>query len=588
MYRVLVRNPCTEYWGSGTTNLKPALTYRLGFVSWNEVPIMATKSPKFKSVFTLGGVAAEADDLRIEAFYNSSDYAVISSRTDPRCFIIGRTGSGKSAALQHLQDDHPGHVIRINPENLALPYITNLQLIQKLDRLEVDLDLFWSMLWKHVLLIEIIKHRYHVNSATAKQNFFTDLREKIKSDHTKRQALDYLEQFEDRFWEDTDVRIRGITESFRQRVDEAAGVQLKKLGVGVAAEGGKESENFVETRREEADRYQRIVNDNQLTRLNAMLDVLDEYILDDDQNFTYVVIDDLDREWVDERITNDLIRCLFRTVLDLKRVGNLKILVALRTNIFQELDFGRKSRGQEEKFRGLVLDLKWSSTDLEEMLDERVNVAAAKVGLTAKTMDDLLPNPNKTRGNALDYIIDRTLMRPRDAIAFSNECFIAGADKNKLTWEDIQEAEPRYSGKMLLSLRDEWKSTYPSIDKALEKFRGSPMKMTREDLTPRLDEILLLVSDPKIAGVGWLTAVSNEMWNSPPGIYDFKVYQPLLEILYSTGLVGCATRDRADPVYYFEDPQYITRESTFTKALFFHLHRTYHAGLEIKPGALNS
>lgn len=549
---------------------------------------MATKSPKFKSVFTLGGVAAEADNLLVEAFYNSSDYSVISSRSDPRCFIIGRTGSGKSAALQRLQDDHPDHVIRINPENLALPYITNLQLIQKLDGLGVNLDLFWSMLWKHVLLVEIIKHRYHVNSASAKQNFFTMLREKITSDHTKRQALDYLEQFEDRFWEDTDVRIRGITESFRQKVDEAANVQLKAAGVGVAAEGGTELENFVETRREEADRYQRIVNDNQLTRLNAMLDVLDEYILNDDHNFTYVVIDDLDREWVDEGIANDLIRCLFRTVLDLKRVANLKILVALRTNIFQELDFGRKGGGQEEKFRGLVLNLKWSPSDLEEMLDERVSVAAAKVGLSAKTMDDLLPIPNRTRGNALNYILDRTLMRPRDAISFSNECFIAGADKNRLTWEDIHSAEQVYSSKMLLSLRDEWKSTYPSIDKALEKFRGSPMKMTREDLTPRLDDILLLVSDPKIAGVGWLTAVSSEMWNSPPGVYDFKVYQPLLEILYTTGLIGCATKERADPVYYFEDPQYIIRESTFDKALFFHIHRTYQAGLEIKPGTFTS
>jgi len=546
---------------------------------------MATKSPKFKSVFTLGGIAAETDNLLEEAFYNSSDYNVISSKSDRRCFIIGRTGSGKSASLQRLEDEHPEHVIRINPENLALPYITNLQLIQKLDGLGVNLDLFWSMLWKHVLLVEIIKHRYHVNSAIAKQNFFTILREKITSDHTKKQALDYLEQFEDRFWEDTDVRIRGITESFRQKVDEAASVHLMTAGVGVGADGGTEVENYVETRREEADRYQRIVNDTQLTRLNAMLDVLDEYILDDDRNFTYVVIDDLDREWVDEGIANDLIRCLFRTVLDLKRVGNLKILVALRSNIFQELDFGRKSGGQEEKFRGLVLDLKWSPADLEEMLDERVAVAAAKSGIVAKTLDDLLPNPNKTRGNALDYILDRTLMRPRDAISFANECFIAGADKNRLGWEEIQSAEPIYSSKMLLSLRDEWKGTYPSIDKAVEKFRGSPMKMSREELTPRLDEILLLVSDPKIDGVGWLTAVSSEMWNSPPGVYDFTIYQPLLEILFSTGLLGCATKERALPTYYFEDRHFISRSTTFAKAMYFHIHRAYQSGLEIKPSA---
>lgn len=147
---------------------------------------MAAKSPKFKSVFTLGGVSAEADNLLEEAFFNSSDYNVISSKTEPRCFIIGRTGSGKSAALQRLEEEHVGHVIRINPENLALPYITNLQLIRRLDGLGVNLDLFWTMLWKHVLLVEIIRHRYHVDSPAAKQNFLrifvTELRRTTLSD----------------------------------------------------------------------------------------------------------------------------------------------------------------------------------------------------------------------------------------------------------------------------------------------------------------------------------------------------------------------------------------------------------------------
>ncbi len=109
-----------------------------------------------------------------------------------------------------------------------------------------------------------------------------------------------------------------------------------------------------------------------------MIGVLNEEILDS-QHFTYVVVDDLDRDWIDERLVNDLIRCLFRTVLDLKRVQNLKVLVALRTNIFQELQFGRRGGGQEEKFRALVLQMRWTRHNLEELLDERVAIAAPKV-----------------------------------------------------------------------------------------------------------------------------------------------------------------------------------------------------------------
>jgi hypothetical protein len=66
------------------------------------------------------------------------------------------------------------------------------------------------------------------------------------------------------------------------------------------------------------------------------------------------VIDDLDRDWVAERLSSDLIRCLFRTVLDMRRVANLKIVVALRANFYQELDVGTSGH-QEEKFRTPVL-----------------------------------------------------------------------------------------------------------------------------------------------------------------------------------------------------------------------------------------
>lgn len=313
---------------------------------------MALKSPKSHGRFNLGGVSAEADELLEDAFYDTGDFEVIASRSNQRCFIVGRTGSGKSAALNRLEDMHKEDVIRINPENLAFPYITNLDIIKRSNELNVNLDLFWSVLWKHVLLVEIIRHRYRVNSAEAKTTVFQTMLERFKNDPSKRKALEYLEEFEDRFWEDTDVRIKGITESFKRKVDASASVNAKVPGLEIGAGVDNANEISVETRSEEAERYRKIVNENQLPRINAMLDILNEYILKDGQNFTYVIIDDLDRQWVDETIVTDLIRVLFQTVFELKRVKNLKILVALRTNMFQELDFGNRGGGQEEKFRG--------------------------------------------------------------------------------------------------------------------------------------------------------------------------------------------------------------------------------------------
>jgi hypothetical protein len=544
---------------------------------------VGTKQRRLRSTFTLGGEQAEADALLDDAFYDSDDFAVISARDDQRCFVVGRTGSGKSAALQRLEELNPDRVIRISPEDLSLPYITNLQAIRYLDSLEINLDNFWTTLWKHVLLVEIIRHRYKVNSAAAKQNFLAEIRDRVRRDQAKRAALDYLDEYEGRFWEEADQRIREITQKFTERIDAEAAVEAKLGSVAGVKVGSKEGlETSSEFTEERVDRFQRIVNDTQLARLNKMINVLDDEVLNRPQHFTYVVIDDLDRDWVDERIANDLIRCLFRTVIDLKRVKHLKVLVALRTNIFQELQFGRRGGGQEEKFRALVLLMKWTKADLVEMLDERVKIAAPKVGLELESVSELFPNPNKSRGNPLDYILDRTLLRPRDAISFVNECLALGVGNDRLTWADISSAEQSYSSKRLLALRDEWKQTYPDIDQVFEKFRECPLAMSRQDLQERLDSAMLLLSEPKFAGVRWMTDITDAMWNSGPETSWYELYQPLLKVLFTVGLIGCSRSDIRRAVFYADDPLFIDQRSNLQATRSFFVHRTFHRALDIR------
>ncbi|MDQ1744067.1 MAG: hypothetical protein QOE23_2406 [Pseudonocardiales bacterium] len=544
---------------------------------------LKSERPTLRSAFSLGGEAAEADHLRDEAFFASSDYKVMESRTDHRCFIVGRTGSGKSAALQRLEEVNPEHVIRISPENLSLPYITNLQAIRYLDSLEVNLDTFWNTLWKHVLLVEIIRHRYDVTSLEGKNNVLKNLKEKLQNDRTKQAALAYLNEFEGRFWCEADERVREITDKFTQRIGVEAGGAVGAFGVSVTGNGKEELETSKESRAERVDRFQRIVNENQLARLNKMIEVLDENILPSVHDFRYVVIDDLDLEWVDERIANDLIRCLFATVYGLKYVRNLKVLVALRTNIFQELDFGRRGGGQEEKLRALVLDMKWTRADLEQLLNERVRVSAPQVGLTATSIKDLLPRANNTMGKPLDYILDRTLLRPRDAISFINECLIVGVGKDRLPWADIKTAERSYSAKRLLALRDEWKSTYPGIDMVLDKFRKASARMTADEYQQRLDEAMLLLSEPKFQGVKWMTDTTAAMWTSNDETSWFELYQPLTKILYIIGLIGVSKPTGATPVFHLDDPNFIDQESNLSKVQHFYVHRTYQAGLDIQP-----
>jgi len=540
---------------------------------------------RLRAGFNLGGEAAEADGLLDEAFIDSGDFLTIESRTNHKCLLVGRTGAGKSAALRRIADVHADHCIRISPENLSLPYITNLQAIRYLDSLGVNLDTFWQTLWRHVLLVEIIRHRYSVNSPDAKTNFFHNLRNKLQNDRTKQTALDYLNEFEGRFWCETDERVREITDKFAERVSAEAGANVGAGGAGVKGGVSSGVELSQEARFEQVARFQRVVNETQLARLNKMIDVLDDDILDSSHLFTYVIIDDLDKEWVDERIANDLIRCLFSTVYSLQHVRNLKIVVALRTNIFQELDFGRRGGGQEEKFRALVLDMKWTKRSLIDVLDERARVASRHDGVSINAFSEFLPNSNTTMGKPIDYILERTLLRPRDALAFANECFKVGAGKGRLAWVDIKTAERAYSTGRVLALRDEWKGTYPGIGEVLERFRRAPARMSREDMQSRLDDVILLLSDDEFAGVVWLTDVSSQMWTPNPSAEWEDLYQPLLRILYRIGLVGASPPGRAAPVFFSDDPLFVEQKTNLRGATYYYVHRTYHRGLEVQEAS---
>jgi hypothetical protein len=542
------------------------------------------RRPRLSQGLTIGGEQAEADPFHGDAFVENPLYVALESRHDPRCFVVGRTGSGKSAMLQHLEEQHGEHVVRISPEDLSLPYITDLQVIKYLDSLNVKLDLFWIALWKHVLIVEIIRRRYKIDSAEAKQRFLSGLREKFLKDPGKEAALAYLDEFEGRFWVEADERVKQITNSFTERLENEVDLSLglPKGGARVGAHAGSAGEVGTETRVQVADRFQRIVNETQLARLNKMVSILDEEILDS-AHFTYVIIDDLDRDWVDERISNDLIRCLFRTVLDLQRVRNLKAVVALRTNMFQELDFGR-SGGQEEKFRSLVLDVTWNRRGLEEVLDERVRLAASRSGLDAQSMRELLPHANKARGNPLKYLLDRTLMRPRDAIAFANECLSKAAGATSISWDNIRAAERQYSSKRLLALRDEWKPTYPGIDALFEKFRGAPTTMSREQFLQRLDECLLLVGDNEFSGVRWITEKASAFWfdATPPKEWIEK-HQPLVALLYRIGLIGCGVAGSGAPVFHADDPSLAESLPRLARCDRFVVHRTFQMALDIDP-----
>lgn len=547
--------------------------------------VRKARSPrqKFPTDFNIGNDVAESDALLELAFYPSRVSAMIESRLSPHClFVIGRTGSGKSAALKHLEEVNPDHVVRIIPENLSLPYISNLDVMQKLELANVNPDPFFIALWKHVLLVELIQHRYQVNSPQVKQNVFNTLREKLSGNNKKKLALEYLDQFAGKFWQETDERVKDIVDHFQKQFRIEAGAQLSNPLVGKV--GSQIDVNRLisrEVHSEQAEKYQRVVNEAQIPRLNEMIKVLDEDILESDQHFTYVVIDDLDKDWVDGRLLNNLIRCLFRAVWDFQQMKHLKIVVALRTNLFESLDLGSPAGGQEEKYRALTHFMKWTAEELEQLANERAKAAGNlwKVSGGLASIRSILPRTGQRRGDPFKYMLDRTLMRPRDIISFVNECLtVAGG--SIITWDDIMKAEPIYSKKRLSAIRDEWKPTFHGIGEVFEVFRGGPQEILPDQMMEKLLEIGMLQQKHDFTGVVWLTNMTEGMWSGMRASWA-EQFQPLLRMLYEIGFVGCVPAGKSNPIFAYDLPEFAESSINLEQCEKFVIHAAFRPALDI-------
>ncbi len=540
----------------------------------------------FAKNFSFGFPMAEDDFFLEEAFWDNGYFENIVSLEDPHCFIIGRTGSGKSAAFKHLETNHPGKVIRIVPEQLALPYITNHNAVRQVVSAGTNVDPFFKQLWKHFIFCKILRHRYPAATPAKKRNVIENLVASIKGrDRGAQTAIDYLEKYGDSFWVETSQPMIQIADKIEKIIEANGELNATVAGTGIKTGVKSGRTETHEAKSEERALFQRIISDPQLNVLNQVDGLLRDYILDSPQHITYLVIDDLDNEWVEEEHTIALIRALFHTVLDLRSVRYLKILVALRTNIFEQLNYGSMRRGgQEEKVRAAAMNINWTIADLHELLENRAKAASRKYKIQPpKSLHDMLPVLEKGR-DPQSYILDRTLMRPRDAISFLNLCVMEATHRNRISWDNIRHAEVNYSAERVQALRDEWKDPYIGIEALLERFRGMPAKMSADEIRKPFDDIAMLMEDASFTGKDWLDQLVGGLW-APDNSHSSwaELYGDLTALLYKVSFLGFAKGPNGNVKYSYEDQGLSQRKLDLPANVYFEVHPAFRRALEISP-----
>jgi hypothetical protein len=197
----------------------------------------------FRKHMSVGAPAAEDDtEFLADCFVNSGDIDVIEDVKISRCVIVGRTGSGKSALIKHILSTED-HAIKISPEALSLTYISNSSIITYFEELGVKLDIFYQLLWRHVLCVELLRAKYPMSNETDVRSLVANLFDRFRYDPKKEAAIQYLAQWGESFWLETEDRVKEVTNKLESELQASAGAKSSFLTLhGSAAKKVTEEE----------------------------------------------------------------------------------------------------------------------------------------------------------------------------------------------------------------------------------------------------------------------------------------------------------------------------------------------------------
>lgn len=496
---------------------------------------------RFKKLDSIGNPSAESDTQFLSAcFVDTGELNLLRDCTDERGIVVGRTGAGKTALLKMLSVNEERAVL-LDPHDLAISYISDSTIIRFFETLNIRMDQFYKLLWKHVFLVEILKRHFNLDSEEDRIKTLDYIRYNVLRKKVYIEAFEYLNTWGTTFWETTEDRIKEITKKFETELQASADVGIHDL-MKMGGEGTRRLSE--EERREVTHHSQEVIHKTQLNKLSLLFKALNEEILTDPKKKHFIIVDRLDEDWADDSIRYRLIRALIETMRELNsKVRFAKVVIALRADLLDLVLKATTDSGfQDEKYRGLCIPITWSKPTLIELLDNRISELVQR-RYTGKSVShkDLLP---ATIGNkkeqTINYMLDRTLLRPRDLINFFNLCINNAEDEPCIKAQQLLQAEMRYSQERLRSITDEWSAHYPclaSICNLLKKkaFSFKLGEISEDDLTNLCVEIL----DPEplkaCEDIEQFRAYYNDK------IKGFVLRSFIAQTLYRVGIVGLKT-----------------------------------------------
>ena len=224
--------------------------------------------------------------------------------------------------------------------------------------------------------------------------------------------------------------------------------------------------------------------------LHTLNDAVAEYV-SSEKDELWLLIDNLDKSWATRGSTPEdilILRGLLDASAQLQRQLEqrdvvFRSVVFLRTDVYERLQELTPDRGKES-----IIRLDWDDPHVfREIVRQRILASTTLTGTFDELWAQIAPTLIGVE-NSFEYVLDRTLGRPRDLLQFINAAIQVAVDRSheRVDVEDIRHAEHSYSEDMLLALVYEIEDTHPEIAQAIYEFQGAPKTMSVQDVGERL------------------------------------------------------------------------------------------------------
>lgn len=534
---------------------------------------------KFDEKTIVGQVGAENDEeFLFKCFFDHPVYSVATDVESSKSLIVGSTGSGKTAILKMIEKNNRATFIDLN--DMAMKHISNSDALAFLESIDADLHPFYLLLWQHVICIEFIRIKFEVDTEEKSKKVFEKIKDffDMKNPREER-AIRYLEIWKNNFWITMDENVVEFTKNMESLIKGSFGAEISRFNNNAGFSRTLSSEKRIQLQR----RAKNFVSPQMLSELAEVINILKEYEGGVKHN-QYILIDGLDENWVGPEMKYDLIQSLIECLKKLRRIRGLKVVVALRSDIMEKVTReNAQGRFQVEKYEDYIQRIQWDKNQLKTLINSRINHLFKRQYQSDNIFFEELFS-TKVRGvDAFNYMLERTLLRPRDLIVFTNTCFENAKGSVAINETTILSAESVYSESRRRAIIGEWSRTFPAIEAMIECLDYKKRKFELKDLES--DEFLSFIVD-RIFTQGQYTAdpiykMLENCTGEEESVSLKAICREIFERLYLIGSVGLKV-GKNDPWQWFYKSQKIISKSSIGEDTKVDIHPMLHSTCNVR------